>query len=554
MASLKGDRARMTLSLRKAPPKPLAIRKIKKSESGEQKFTRIKKSLMGAALAVVITLMLMDYDLPRSGHTLAAVQTLLGLLFIVSLPLVILYRDLRRYRNDITNDFKSLLLIGLVLASSVVICRVSVEIFSAFTASIAADGVRTAYYAVPVAVGATLATLLFDIHIGIVFSFIMSVFAGVLVGSEPLFFVYAFAGSITGAFSVIRCTERTSLLKAGLFIALANVATVAFIDMYRLELFTAAGLHHIIAAFASGIFVGLLVSGLLPLFEQTFKVVTDISLLEYSDLNRPLLKNLMLSAPGTYHHSIMIGTLAESAAESIGVNPLLARVAAYYHDIGKMKKPEYFVENQSKGENRHDRLTPSMSSLIIASHIKDGMDLAKEQKLPTRITDILQQHHGTSLMTFFYNKAREAADESTPVREDDYRYPGPKPQTREAAIVMLADTVEAASRVLDNPTPQRIGALVEKLTNKIYNDGQLSECDLTFKELTLIGKSFTKLLAGIYHYRIDYPGLGIPSGGEKRKIGGQADKQSAGGKGPGWGAKESGRKSAYAAEPSRRGA
>jgi len=552
MASLKGDRARVTLTPRKAPPKPLAIKKIPKPVFSESVPSRAKKLALGGALAGILTLTIMDYGMAGPGFTPAVLQSLLGLLFIVSLPLFILYRDLKRYKGEVTTDFKKLLLVATLLAGSVGICRGSLEMFSAFTAGFAADGVVTAYYVVPVALGAILATLLFDIHIGIVFSFIMSVFAGVMVGSEPLYFVYAFAGSMTGAFSVIRCTQRSALIKAGALVALANVATVAFIDMYRHELFTAAGLHHMVAAFAGGILVGVLVSALLPILELSFKVVTDISLLEYSDLNRPILKELMLTSPGTYHHSIMIGTLAESAAEAIGGKPLLSRVASYYHDIGKTKKPEYFIENQAKGENRHDRLTPSMSSLIIASHIKDGLELAKEHKLPPQITDILQQHHGTALMTYFYNKAKDSGEESMPVREEDYRYPGPKPQTKEAAIVMLADAVEAASRVLENPTPQRISALVDKITKRIYDDGQLAECDLTFKDLTLITKSFTKLLAGVYHYRIDYPGLGIPSGGEKRKVGGQTDKLPAQGKGAGWGAKESGRKSAFVAGPTRR--
>jgi hypothetical protein len=343
---------------------------------------------------------------------------------------------------------------------------------------------------------------------------------------------------MTGAFSVIRCTQRSALMKAGLFVALANTATVAVIDLYRHVLFTGAGLYDITAAFVGGILVGVLVSGILPLLESLFKVVTDISLLEYSDLNRPLLKSLMVSAPGTYHHSIIIGSLAEAAAESVGVNPLLTRVSAYYHDIGKMKKPEYFIENQAKGENRHDRLTPSMSSLIIASHVKDGVELAREHKLPPQIADVIRQHHGTALMTYFYNKARDSEEITSPVREEEYRYPGPKPQSREAAIVMLADAVEAASRVLENPTPQRIAALVEKIVNRIFEDGQLNECDLTLRDLTEITTSFNKLLSGIYHYRIDYPGLGIPSGGEKRKLGATALKQPAGHTGPGWEAKE----------------
>jgi len=357
-----------------------------------------------------------------------------------------------------------------------------------------------------------------------VVSIVMSIFGGILLHDEPLFAFYTFMGSMIASFSVIRCAQRSALLKAGLFVALANVATVVCLDLYQHELFTRLGLYDMAAAAAGGFLSAMLVSGILPLLESLFKVVTDISLLEYSDLNRPLLKQLMVSAPGTYHHSVIIGTLAEAAAESVAVNPLMARVASYYHDIGKIRKPEYFIENQAKGENRHDRLTPSMSSLVIAAHVKDGMELAREYKLPPQITDIIRQHHGTALMTYFYEKAKGAEADPALVNEEDYRYPGPRPQTKVAAIVMLADAVEAASRVLDNPTPQRIAALVDKIINRFFEDGQLTECELTLKDLTEIKKSFNMLLSGIYHHRIDYPGLGIPSGG--KRLGGPANKHA----------------------------
>ncbi len=541
MASLKGERARVSVMPKKSAAMPVPIN-VKKSQAGSRLGTpaadRLKKLGMGLALAAAVSLLVVQPSVFRGAGPWEAAQSVAGLFGLVSLTLFILYRDLRRYKKEVSNDMSRLLLICVLLLGSVAISRFSVEIFATFTEHLAADGARTGYFAVPVAAGAMLATLLFDIHIGIVFSIITGILAGILISAEPLYFLYAFVGSMTAAFSVIRCDRRSALLRAGLFVGLANVIVVSLIDLYRHELFTAVGGHNLIAAFLSGMLVGVLVSGVLPLLEWLFKVVTDISLLEYSDLNRPLLKNLMVSAPGTYHHSIIIGSLAEAAAETVGVNPLMARVAAYYHDIGKIKKPEYFIENQAKGENRHDRLTPSMSSLIIASHVKDGLELAREHSLPPLITDIIRQHHGTALMTYFYDKAKQSEDPTSPVREDEYRYPGPKPQTKVAAIVMLADAVEAASRVLENPTPQRIAALTDKITGRIFEDGQLSECDLTLRDLTEITKSFNKLLSGIYHYRIDYPGLGIPSGGEKRRVGAHSDKHAAEAKGPGWDAKE----------------
>lgn len=541
MASLKGERARVSVMPKKSAAMPVSI-KVKKTLAGGRLGTpaadRLKKLAMGFVLAVAVALLVAHPSAFRGSGAWDAAQSVAGLLGLVCLTLFVLYRDLRRYKREVSNDMSRLLLVCVLLLGSVAVSRLSVEMFSTFTQHIAADGARTGYFAVPVAAGAMLATLLFDVHIGIVFSIITGILSGMLISAEPLYFLYAFVGSMTASFSVIRCNQRSALLRAGLFVGLANMAVVSFIDLYRHELFTSVGAHNLVAAFLSGILAGVLVSGILPLLEWMFKVVTDISLLEYSDLNRPLLKNLMVTAPGTYHHSIIIGSLAEAAAETVGVNPLMARVAAYYHDIGKIKKPEYFIENQAKGENRHDRLTPSMSSLIIASHVKDGLDLAREHSLPPQIVEIIRQHHGTALMTYFYDKAKQGEDPTSPVREDEYRYPGPKPQTKVAAIVMLADAVEAASRVLDNPTPQRIAALTDKITGRISADGQLSECDLTLRDLTEITKSFNRLLSGIYHYRIDYPGLGIPSGGERKRVGSASDKHTAEAKGPGWDVKD----------------
>ncbi|HLB26001.1 MAG TPA: HDIG domain-containing protein, partial [Nitrospirota bacterium] len=453
MASLKAERARAGAGMKKAQPKPLSMQRqsldIKAQISGE----RIRKAVLGAGLVLALTLLLTDYSELADFAIPDALQSFAGLLLIVSLPVYILYRDLRRYKKAITGDLPKLLLLCIIIVGAVLISRVSAEIFTTFTGNIPGVGGSAGRFAVPIATAAMLATLLFDIHIGIVVSIVMSIFGGILLHDEPLFAFYTFMGSMIASFSVIRCAQRSALLKAGLFVALANVATVVCLDLYQHELFTRLGLYDMAAAAAGGFLSAMLVSGILPLLESLFKVVTDISLLEYSDLNRPLLKQLMVSAPGTYHHSVIIGTLAEAAAESVAVNPLMARVASYYHDIGKIRKPEYFIENQAKGENRHDRLTPSMSSLVIAAHVKDGMELAREYKLPPQITDIIRQHHGTALMTYFYEKAKGAEADPALVNEEDYRYPGPRPQTKVAAIVMLADAVEAASRVLDNPTP-----------------------------------------------------------------------------------------------------
>lgn len=253
---------------------------------------------------------------------------------------------------------------------------------------------------------------------------------------------------------------------------------------------------------------GPLMAGLLPVFERLLDVQTDLSLLELSDMSHPLLRQLAQRAPGTYNHSISVAALAESAAEAIGANGLLVRVGACFHDIGKMFKPNYFVENQTPGANRHDTLQPAMSTLIIIAHVKDGADLGRKHKLPKRIIDFIEQHHGTTLVEYFFRMATKKSEQdpnSVEVAENTYRYPGPKPQTREAAVLMLADAVESASRALVEPTPSRLQNLVEQIAMKKLLDGQFEECALTLKDLDLIKTSLAKSLTAIYHGRIKYP-------------------------------------------------
>jgi putative nucleotidyltransferase with HDIG domain len=218
------------------------------------------------------------------------------------------------------------------------------------------------------------------------------------------------------------------------------------------------------------------------------------------------MRDLMMRAPGTYYHCVLVGNLVESASEAIGANPLLAKVSAYYHDLGKIKKPLYYIENQNGMENPHDRLSPSMSSLILISHTKEGVELARRNRVGKPIIDIIQQHHGTNLISYFYQKAKSKEKKGQQiVKEEDFRYPGPKPQTREAAIVMLADAVEAASKTLSDPTSSRIQGLVQRIINQIFIDGQLNECELTLLDLQRIAETFTRILTGIFHHRVDYP-------------------------------------------------
>jgi putative nucleotidyltransferase with HDIG domain len=234
--------------------------------------------------------------------------------------------------------------------------------------------------------------------------------------------------------------------------------------------------------------------------------VTDVRLLELANLNHPLMKEMIVKAPGTYHHSLVVGAMVEAAAEDIGANPLLAKVMSYYHDIGKIEHAGYFIENQKAGQNPHDALSPHMSKTILIAHVKDGVELGMRHKLGKPIIEGIVQHHGTTLIAYFYNRALEAQDEDIDsVHENDFRYPGPKPQFREAALIMLADSIEAASRSLDEPTPVRLRNIVRNIIQRKFMDGQLDECNLTLKDLTFIEESFIRILLGIYHQRIDYP-------------------------------------------------
>jgi len=255
----------------------------------------------------------------------------------------------------------------------------------------------------------------------------------------------------------------------------------------------------------NGFLSTILVMGTLPYLESVFGVTTVVKLLELSNSNQPLLKRLMIEAPGTYNHSILVGNLAEAAADEVGADPLLVRVASYYHDIGKLKRPYFFIENQSSSDNPHDNLQVSLSALILTSHVKDGIDLLKENKFPKEIIDIVEQHHGTSLISYFYQKALENADDPVSIHKDDFRYTGRKPQTKEAALVLLADVVQAAVQSLIGDERSKIEAKVREVIKNKVDDDQLHECPLTFKDLDIIANAFLMVLSGFNHQRIVYP-------------------------------------------------
>jgi putative nucleotidyltransferase with HDIG domain len=384
-------------------------------------------------------------------------------------------------------------------------------------------------YLVPIGAGAILVTLLANGRIAMVYSAFAAVLFGALNGWELPIALWALLVQWSGIYAITSYRERSALLRAGLVVGGAGAIVALAIESiaHGHETWShaafAAGL-----AFAGGaVGVGLIVSFVLPLGEGVFRVLTDIRLLELSNVSNPLLSQLAVKAPGSYNHSLVVGTLAEEAAKAIGANSLFCRVAAFYHDIGKIRKPEYYIENQ-RGVNPHERLQPSMSALIISAHVKDGIRMAREARLPEQIVDIIPQHHGTRLMTYFYEKAKKLAGPGSEISDDDFRYPGPKPQTKEAAIFMLADGVEAAARTIEEPTPSRLKEMIHTIAGRIVLDGQLDECDMTFADLEKIEQAFHRALVGMYHHRVDYPGFefGRPkserAGGEVRPFRGNA--------------------------------
>jgi len=345
--------------------------------------------------------------------------------------------------------------------------------------------------------------LLLNNWLAIITTCFASIIIGMMTGNRLDITAMSVVGGIVAIFAVRNVRRRSQLIAAGFSIGLANMTYFIGIGLGN-DLDFHTYMIEALIGLGNGIISAIIVTGVLPIFESAFKIITDISLLEFSDLNHPILKEMVIKAPGTYHHSLVVGNLAEAACEAIGANSLLARVSAYFHDIGKIEKAEYFSENQSSADSLHDKLTPTMSSLIITNHVKNGVEFAQRYGLNEKIIDVIKQHHGTGLVFYFFKRALENTREEDVV-EQGFRYPGPKPQTKEAACVLLADSVEAASRTLDDPTPASIKGLVRKIINNKFIDGQLDECDLTLKDLEKIAEIFTHILTGIYHSRVEYP-------------------------------------------------
>jgi cyclic-di-AMP phosphodiesterase PgpH len=425
----------------------------------------------------------------------------IGLFILISIILSSLYYYFYQLKEQPEKKHTNLLLFGIIFILTFFILKI-VSMLQIFNYS----GIG---YLFPAAMGGMLIKILIDEKLAILSSIIFSIFGSLLFNegvSGTLNFsvgIYIMFSSLAALLFLSDQNQRSKILQAGSFAAAVNLFTIWALMFLPNGQFSGLEYgYYILTAIFSGIGSAVLTMGLLPLFETSFGILSTMKLIELSNPNHPLLRKILMEAPGTYHHSVMVANLADAACEAIGANGLLARVGCYYHDIGKTKRPNFFIENQMHRENPHDRLPPDKSANIIISHVTDGAAILKKYNLPKEIIHIAEQHHGNTLLKFFYHKAVQGEQE---VKEEDYRYPGPKAQTKESAIVGIADSVEAAVRSLNQPTPETIESLVKKIVSDRLQDGQLNECDLTLKELETVSHSFCETLKGIFHSRIEYP-------------------------------------------------
>lgn len=435
----------------------------------------------------------------------------IGVFFLVLTVLMVTFLFARWNIREFAPSKKDLNFLGLVLITFLATLRMGSFIGSSMQDTLPFPvEMMTFYYVIPVAAGAMLVRYVLTPVVAQFFAVVLSLFAGLFLENNFEMTVYYLISGLASAHFIANVERRSSVLTRGVYLGLVQTFVVLCISIINTISTTNTIspeliLTNCIFAFLGGLASAVFLLVLSPIVEAVFNYTTNIQLLELANMNHPLLREMVVRSPGTYLHSQLVGTLAEAGTRAIGGNSLLARVGSYYHDIGKMKKHQYFIENQ-KGENPHDTLAPSMSALIIEAHVRDGLEMAREYKLPKVIVDFIPEHQGTKLIGYFYHKAqKEAGEDKDKIDEKDYRYPGPKPQSRESGVVMLADTIEAAVRSMPDKSPQKIRAQVEKLVNMHFVDGQLDECDLTLRDLHLIVDAFVKMLIGIYHQRVEYP-------------------------------------------------
>jgi cyclic-di-AMP phosphodiesterase PgpH len=359
-------------------------------------------------------------------------------------------------------------------------------------------------YLIFVPVAAMLLTIIFDSRLAVYCTAIICILVSAIRGGDYDILIPNFTASLLVIYSVRDIKNRSQLFRSMIFILIGYTVTITAIGLERSDDFNVIK-NELFVASLNSLLSPILTYGLLIFYERVFRVATDLVFLELSDFNHPLLRELSSKAPGTFHHSIVMGNLSEQAAKEIGANQILARVGCYYHDIGKIVSPNYFVENQLDTKNKHEMLNPSLSAKMIIAHVKNGIKLAEKYRLPQEVIDFIPMHHGTNLVSYFYQKARLEEDEEEAVHDYIYRYPGPKPHSKETGIVMLADSVEASTRAIEDPTPAKLETQIDEIIKARFIEGELDECDLTLKDLIKIKYSFLKTLVGIHHHRIKYP-------------------------------------------------
>ena len=453
----------------------------------------------------------------------------IGMFLTVLLLSCILYKMFDHFLRSLKTTNIDLLLVFVTVILQLLLARAGIFICESIEYTFDIVPAHTTLFAIPLTVGAMLIALLLNRRMGLITAVGISFLLAFLFEDKLTMFFFSFIGSAVATHRIVRCKQRSDFFKAGLLIGLVNMAIIISSSLLAADnLFTTDIPIMLLMGFMGGILSGIVVSGIVPVFEAVFGYTTDIKLLELANLNQPIFQQMIMVAPGTYHHSIVVASMVEAAAEAINANSLLAKVSAYYHDIGKLKKPTYYIENQQNWENKHDSLTPQMSSLVITSHVKEGCALAREYKLGRPIIDIIRQHHGTGIVSYFYEKAKKNEKVSGQTTlESDFRYPGPKPRSREAGLVLLGDVIEASSRTLKNPTPSRIKNHVVSRIRQVLAEGQLDESELTLRDLNKIGQSFNRILTGIFHHRIDYSGPAPEMAGTNKGNNAGTNKKSA---------------------------
>ncbi|MGM9924818.1 MAG: HD family phosphohydrolase [Bacillus sp. (in: firmicutes)] len=429
-----------------------------------------------------------------------SVLPFIGLGIMISLVfgcLFYFYRAIERANEQKQNH---ILIFSLVFIIAIMILK-TISLFSTETFNLR--------FFIPAAMGTMILKILIDDRYALIYTIIISIFGAIIFNENAAtnfnlsVCIYILFSGVAALLLLSTRNFRAKLFRAGFLLSFINLFIIlAMVFIMDLQVSRVEYGFYILAAFVSGISSSILAIGLLPFIEGGFGILSTMKLIELSNPNHPLLRKILMEAPGTYHHSVMVANLAEAACEAIGANGLIARVGCYYHDLGKTKRPQFFIENQMNIDNPHDKLSPATSRDIIIDHVKDGVKILQKHKMPKEVVDIAAQHHGTTLLKFFYYKEKEMNPD---VKEEDYRYPGPKPQSKESAVISVADSVEAAVRSMKQPTREKIESLVKSIIHDRLNDEQFSECDITIKELTIVERTFCETLNGIFHSRIEYP-------------------------------------------------